>query len=166
MAYYGLAGFASDFNRVRDDALDSGFRAKQRMREDWLSDYQMPGQMLGADANELSNSLKYDTLNQGYGDMLKYGLNNAALGVTTSGVNLHQAQADDTLARLRAQAVKSGLTTDTDIANYVANNIDPAEAAANPYLANAGYAAQQGAYRKLLAMGTALSGPAGDALAG
>ncbi|QUO26136.1 hypothetical protein KEH57_04190 [Burkholderia cenocepacia] len=165
MNYYGLADFAGGFNRVRDDALDSGFRAKQRMRDDWLADYQMPERMLASDAGALSNSLKVDTLDQGYDDMLNYGLNRAALGAQTSGVNLRMAQADNTLASLRAQAINQGLNNDADIAQYVASNLDPAEMVANPYLAGSAFDARQAANRRLLAMGAGLGGSAGDALA-
>ncbi|QUO23823.1 hypothetical protein KEH57_09490 [Burkholderia cenocepacia] len=165
MNYYGLADFAGGFNRVRDDVLDSGFRAKQRMRDDWLADYQMPERMLASDAGALSNSLKVDSLDQGYDDMLNYGLNRAALGAQTSGVNLRMAQADNTLASLRAQAINQGLNNDADIAQYIASNLDPAETAANPYLAGSAFDARQAANRRLLAMGAGLGGSAGDALA-
>lgn len=166
MGYYGLANFASDFNTVRDNALDSGFRAKQKMRDDWLGDYQMPDKMLSSDVDALGNSIKFDTLNQGYGDMVQTGLNTAQLGAQQSGVNLHKAQADNTIAGLRSSAIRNGLTTESDIANYVAQNVDPAEAATNPYLSNATWTGQQAAYRKLLGTGTALGGKAGDVLAG
>ena len=166
MALYGLANFASDFNRVRDDSLLSGFRAKQAMRDDWLGDCQMPDRMLATDVDALGNSIKYDTLNNGYDDMVQTGLNTAQLGAQQSGVNLRKAQADNTVAGLRSQAIRNGMTNESDIAGYVAQNVDPAEAATNPYLSTAAWGSQQDAYRKMLGTGTALGGTAGDVLAG
>lgn len=159
---YGIANFADDFNRVRDSALDSGFKAKERMRQDWLGDYRMPEQMTASDAAMAASSIKADTLNQGYDDLVQRGVNKATLGARQSGIDLDKLSADETMRRLQGQAVQEGYTSPEDIASYVKMNMDYAEMAANPYLAEQVLGSQRRAGQQLINLGSALGGPVGD----
>ncbi|SIO50487.1 hypothetical protein SAMN05444172_2572 [Burkholderia sp. GAS332] len=160
--YYGIADFADGFNNVRDNALDSGFRAKQRMRDDWLGDYRMPGQMLGADADALANGIKNDTLNQGYDSMVQYGVNNANLNAQKSGINLDKLAADETMTRLTNEARAAGHVNPSDIATYIRSNIEPDQLSANQHLGEALRVQEARAAQQSLNLGAALGGNLGQ----
>jgi hypothetical protein len=161
--YYGIADFAGGFNRVRDDSLNSGFRAKKHMRDDWIDDYQIPEKMLNSDVNTLNKSIAYDTLNQGYGDLVNYGLNNAATGARKSGIQLDQLMAQQDFDRLLSDAYASGARNETEALKYLQNQGDWI-ARANPYLKQKLYNYAQDAHRKQVGLGAAIGGPLGSSL--
>lgn len=161
--YYGIADFAGGFNRVRDDSLNSGFRAKKNMREDWIENYQVPEKMLNSDVNALNKSIAYDTLNQGYGDLVNYGLNNAATGARKSGIQLDQLMAQQDFDRLLSDAYASGARNETEALNYLQNQGNWMTQA-NPYLKQKLYNYAQDAHRKQVGLGAAIGGPLGSSL--
>lgn len=164
MAYYGIAGFAGDFNKVRDDALMSGVNAKNKMRDSYLADYHVPEKMLASDANALNNSIKYDTLNTGYNDMVQTGVNKASMDAQQSGVNLDKLAADQSIQKLRAEAAQQGMTNPADISRYVFSNLPPEQVAANPYLTNAALEQQRAAGQMQANLGSALGGTLGSGM--
>lgn len=164
MAYYGIAGFTGDFNKVRDDALMSGVNAKNAMRDSYLADYQMPEKMLASDANATANSIAYDTLNTGYNDMVRHGVNNASFNARLSGLNLDKLVADQSIQKLRAEAAQQGMTNPADISRYVFANLPPHQVAANPYLTNAALEQQRAAGQMQANLGGALGGTLGAGL--
>lgn len=165
MAYYGIANFANDFNKVRDDALDSGFKAKNRMRADYLADYAMPGALATID-NKTEQALQ-DALVRHYGfdDFVEKGLADAGLEYAKandklatyletaddlhntavnqarkdrlgSGINLQKVEAEDYIKQLRQQALASGLTNSLDIERWIYQNANPERLRTNPYLSD------------------------------
>ncbi|MGF6936856.1 hypothetical protein OKW41_006018 [Paraburkholderia sp. UCT70] len=161
MGYYGIADFAGGFNKVRDDSLTSGLSAANKMRDRYLADYQMPEKMTASDANATANSIRYDTLNTGYNDMVQHGVNNASFNAQQSGVNLDKLVAEQSIQKLRAQAAQQGMTNPADIARYVFSNLPPEQVAANPYLTNAALEQQRAAGQMQANLGGALGGTLG-----
>ncbi|MBB5448230.1 MULTISPECIES: hypothetical protein [unclassified Paraburkholderia] len=161
MGYYGIADFAGGFNKVRDDSLTSGLSAANKMRDRYLADYQMPEKMTASDANATANSIRYDTLNTGYNDMVQHGVNNASFNAQQSGVNLDKLVAEQSIQKLRAQAAQQGMTNPADIARYVFSNLPPEQVAANPYLTNAALEQQRAAGQVQANLGGALGGTLG-----
>ncbi|NML34508.1 hypothetical protein [Paraburkholderia antibiotica] len=164
MSYYGISDFTGGFSRNRDSDLMSGMNAADQMSKSFMDAYQVPQQMLASDAGALGNSIKYDTLNQGYDDMVQTGTNTAGATALNSGINLHKLDADNQIQGLRAQAAQAGFTNPVDVANYITNNLDPAKVAANPLLKNAAtdYARIAGLQQGNL--GAALGGSLGSTL--
>ena len=165
MAGYGIAAYAGDFNRVRDDAFESGYRAKARHRDDWLADYRMPEQLAESSANRLGHEIDADTRSRAYDAYVGTGVNTAERGARESKVNLDKVVAEQTLTRLRGEAARRGAQSDAEIADYVQTHVDPAEVAANPYLSDAMLGQRRQAGQQLLNLGTALGGDLGDTLA-
>ncbi|WP_059946471.1 hypothetical protein [Burkholderia ubonensis] len=143
----------------------SGVNAYDKMTDAFMKGYQVPERMLASDANALGNSIKFDTLNQGYDDMVQAGTNTAAANAQQTGVNLHKLAADDSIQALRAQAAKQGITNPVDVANYVSNNLAPEQVAANPYLQNAATDYRRIAGLQQTNLGAALGGNLGTSLA-
>ncbi|MBN3777449.1 hypothetical protein G3O06_07775 [Burkholderia sp. Ac-20345] len=165
MGYYGIADAAGDFSRTRNSDLMSGVDAYDKMTDAFMKGYQVPERMLASDANALGNSIKFDTLNQGYDDMVQAGTNTAATNAEQTGVNLHKLAADDSIQTLRAQAAQQGITNPVDVANYVSNNLAPEQVAANPYLQNAATDYRRIAGLQQTNLGAALGGNLGSSLA-
>jgi soluble lytic murein transglycosylase-like protein len=163
--YSGIAAYAGDFNRVRDDALESSYRAKQRHRDDWLADYRMPEQLAESSANRLGHAIDADTRTRAYDAYVGAGVDTARRGAREAGIQLDKVVADQTLARLRSEATRRGAQSDADIAEYVGAHVDPAEVAANPYLSDAVLGQRRQAGQQLLNLGSALGGELGTALA-
>ncbi|WP_333679855.1 lytic transglycosylase domain-containing protein [Dyella sp.] len=164
-AYPGIAAYASDFNRARDDSLLSGERAQAAHRQNWLENYQMPEKMAQSTANYLGNAIKAGTLSGGYGDYVNAGIADAQRSARESKINLGKVVAGQTMARLRGEATARGAKSPEEIAEYVHKNIDPAEVAANPYLADAVLGQRQQTGQQMLNLGMALGGDLGDAMA-
>jgi soluble lytic murein transglycosylase-like protein len=165
MAGYGIAAYAGDFNRVRDDAFESGYRAKQRHRDDWLADYRLPEQLAESSANRLGHEIDADTRSRAYDAYVGAGVNTAARNARESRINLDKVVAEQTLARLRGEASQRGAQSDADIADYVHAHVDPAEVAANPYLSDAVLGQRRQAAQQQLQLGSALGGELGDTFA-
>ncbi|KVD35419.1 hypothetical protein WI84_16245 [Burkholderia ubonensis] len=142
----------------------SGVNAYDKMTDAFMKGYQVPERMLASDANALGNSIKFDTLNQGYDDMVQAGTNTAAANAQQTGVNLHKLAADDSIQTLRAQAAQQGITNPVDVANYVSNNLAPEQVAANPYLQNAATDYRRIAGLQQTNLGAALGGNLGTNL--
>lgn len=162
---YGIADFTNEFNKVRDDSLDSGFKAKNRMRADYLADYMIPGTLSTIDAQTYKAQQQalinregfgdfvdkglygirrsaekakddYDTYIKTAGDLQQQEINKARRASLASGIDLHKVEADDYIARLRQQAIANGLTNELDIKRWIYDNADPDKVRANPQLAD------------------------------
>lgn len=162
---YGIADFANEFNKVRDDSLDSGFKAKNRMRADYLADYMIPGTLSTIDEQTYKAQQQALINREGFGDFVDKGLygikkdaeqakddystylstaidnkqnaiNKARRASLASGIDLHKVEADDYIARLRQQAIANGLTNELDIKRWIYDNADPDKVRANPQLAD------------------------------
>ncbi|KVE31078.1 hypothetical protein WS68_17515 [Burkholderia sp. TSV86] len=165
MGYYGISDFAGGFSRDRNSDLTSGLDAYDKMTDAFMKGYRVPEQMLASDSNALGNSIKFDTLNQGYDDMVQAGTNTAEANAQQTGVNLHKLAADQSIQTLRAQAAQQGITNPVDVANYVSSNLAPEQVAANPYLQNAATDYRRIAGLQQTNLGAALGGNLGTNLA-
>ncbi|KVT91862.1 hypothetical protein WK59_03760 [Burkholderia ubonensis] len=144
--------------------MTSGLDAYDKMTDAFMKGYRVPEQMLASDSNALGNSIKFDTLNQGYDDMVQAGTNTAAANAQQTGMNLHKLVADNSIQTLRAQAAQQGITNPVDVANYVSNNLPPEQVAANPYLQNAATDYRRIAGLQQTNLGAALGGSLGTNL--
>jgi hypothetical protein len=134
MAYYGIADYASGFSRGRNNDLMSGQKALDEFADTYKNLYRVPEEMATSDARRLSSQIQADTLSRNYGSAVRAGGNRIRSAELGSGIDLQQLSARDDMNRLRAEAIKAGIRNPLDQAKFMAEHMDPARAAQNPYL--------------------------------
>lgn len=162
--YYGIADFANQFNKVREDALDSGFKAKNRFRADYLADYQMPGALAAIDARTAKAQQLAEVHQRGYDDFVNKGLYGIAKEAAQakndydtyqatapylqqgsihqakkksldSSIDLQNIEAKSQIDAWRQAAIHSGFSNESDIQRFIYAKAQEYKGA-NPYILN------------------------------